>query len=178
MPGERVGSGGRVRLIVVGVMTAFILAFVNLQIAAKERIVREGTTVLLRLAPVDPRALMQGDYMALRYAMAGEVAAASEEAGVSDGKVVVELGENGVAQFVEIHKGQPLSGNRHLLVFRKRGESVRLASDAWFFEEGSGRAYRRARFGELRVAESGEAVLTGLRGEDYRHLDSDGKAAL
>jgi uncharacterized membrane-anchored protein len=174
MSDDRGKAGGRIRLIVIGGMTVFILAFVNLQIAAKERIVREGTTVLLRLAPVDPRSLMQGDYMALRYAMAGEVASASEDAGVSDGEIVIELDENGEARFIEIHKGQALSGNRHLLVFRKRGESVRLASDAWFFEEGTGEAYRRARFGELRVGEHGEAVLTGLRGDDYRRLDPEG----
>src|SRR5690554_3642735 len=34
-----------------------------------ERTLRDGQLVLLELAPVDPRSLMQGDYMALRFAV-------------------------------------------------------------------------------------------------------------
>ena len=36
---------------------------------SNERILSGGQTVLLELAPVDPRSLMQGDYMALNYAL-------------------------------------------------------------------------------------------------------------
>lgn len=154
----------RWRLAVIGAMTVVILAFVNFQIAGKERIVRDGMTVLLELAPVDPRSLLQGDYMALRYAMAGEVAQAAAQKGVRDGRIVIELDENGVARFVGIYEGGSLGDGQHLLRFRKRGESVRLASDAWFFEEGTGEDFRGARFGELQVAEDGAAVLVRVRG--------------
>jgi len=53
-----------------------------------------------------------------------------------------------------------------LLRFRKRGKSVRLASDAFFFEEGQWETYRGARFGEIRVDDAGSAVLIGLRDSD------------
>lgn len=160
----------RARLLVTGVMTVAILAMVNLQIAGKERTVLEGTTVLLQLAPIDPRSLLQGDYMALRYAMANEVAEAAETAKISDGRIVIELDDGQVAQFVAIYDGRPLTANRHLLRFRKRGKTVRLASDAYFFEEGQGETYRNARFGELRVADNGNAVLTGLRDQALQRL--------
>ena len=151
------------RLIVLGVMAVVILGFVNMEIAAKERIVRDGTTVLLRIAPRDPRSLMQGDYMALRYSMANEVAAAANEADVEDGSIIISLQGKGEAVFVALYKGQSLTQGQHLLQFRKRGESVRLASDSFFFEEGQWRTYSGARFGELRVNEDGNAVLIGLR---------------
>lgn len=160
----------RTRLVVIAATLAISLALVNVQITAKQRIVTEGTTILLQLAPRDPRSLLQGDYMALRYAMAAEVAKAAETAGVSDGLVVVELDENGVARFSAIHGGEPLANDQHLLQFRKRGESVRLASDAFFFEEGTGNQYRDARYGELRVSEAGAAVLSGLRSAAYEQL--------
>lgn len=156
----------RVRLIVMGVMTVVILAFVNMEIAGKERIVRHGTTVLLRIAPRDPRSLIQGDYMALRYSMAGAVAMA----GVTDGHVIIELQDNEEAQFVAIYNGQSLNQKQHLLRFRKRGDSVRLASDAFFFEEGQWELYSGAQFGELRVDDDGDAVLTGLRDLDGTRL--------
>lgn len=164
MPEALSSISRRWRLAVIGAMTVVILAFVNVEIAGKERIVRDGTQVLLELAPVDPRSLLQGDYMALRYAMSREVAQAAAEKGVQDGRVVIELDETGVARFVRIHEGGKLGDRQHLLQFRKRGESVRLASDAWFFEEGTAAEYRGARFGELRVAEDGAAVLVGVRG--------------
>ena len=44
------------------------LAVVNHGVVKRERILADGRPLLLELAPVDPRALMQGDYMALRYA--------------------------------------------------------------------------------------------------------------
>lgn len=151
------------RLAVIGVTAVVILGFVNFEIAGKERIVREGTTVLLELAPVDPRSLLQGDYMALRYALANEVARAAAGQRVRDGRIVIELDESGVARFVAIYAGGPLAEGQHLLQFRKRGQSVRLASDAWLFEEGTAEDYRRSRFGELRVAGDGEAVLVAVR---------------
>ncbi|MDZ7645452.1 MAG: GDYXXLXY domain-containing protein [Woeseiaceae bacterium] len=155
-----------VRTAVLFATAALILVVVNIQIVGKERIVQSGTTVLLPLAPRDPRSLLQGDYMALRYAMAGDVGDAARAAGVTDGAIVVELGDDNVARFAGLHDGRPLAARHHLLRFRKRGDTVRLASDAFFFEEGEGASYRDARYGELRVDADGAAVLVGLRDAD------------
>ena len=43
------------------------LVVVNHGIVKRERILAEGHPLLLELAPVDPRSLMQGDYMRLAY---------------------------------------------------------------------------------------------------------------
>lgn len=155
----------RIRVIVMMAITVVILGAVNVQILDKERTIRQGTTVLLRLRPQDPRSLIQGDYMALRYAMTDAVAVAADAAGINDGLAVIKLGPLDEAQFVAIYDGEELRDYQFLLRFRKRGESVRIASDAFFFEEGTANLYDRARFGELRVADDGNAVLTGLRDE-------------
>lgn len=160
----------RTRLVVLAAMTVVILLLLNLQIVAKERIVRDGTPILLRLAPVDPRSLLQGDYMALRYSITSEVSRAARSAQVSDGVAIVELGDMNEASFVAIHTGQQIGANQALLRFRRRGDSVRLASDAFFFEEGKWDTYRGARFGEVRVSDKGDAVLTGLRDAEGRLL--------
>lgn len=44
-----------------------MLAVVNNGIYQREQILQHGATVVLELAPVDPRSLMQGDYMALDF---------------------------------------------------------------------------------------------------------------
>jgi uncharacterized membrane-anchored protein len=153
----------RTRLIVMAVMTVIILSVINFEIAGKERIVRNGKTVLLKLAPRDPRSLMQGDYMALRYSMASAVATEAGRNKSADGIAVIQLDELNGASFVAVYEGQPLESGQHLLRYRKRGDSVRLASDAYFFEEGQWEVYSSARFGEIRVNADGDAVLTGLR---------------
>ena len=153
----------RMRLAVLALSVLLILFVVNIQILHKEAIVDEGHTLLLRLAPQDPRSLMQGDYMALRYAIAGEVADIATKAALTDGLVVVARAPNGEASLVGLYQGEALSADQFLLRFRRRGESVRLASDAYFFEEGQWRTFADARFGELRVDSDGDAVLVGLR---------------
>ena len=57
--------------IVVGAL--LVLGAVNFSIAGKERIKRDGEVIYLDLAPVDPRSLMQGDYMTLRFRLATEI---------------------------------------------------------------------------------------------------------
>ena len=160
----------RARTIVLAVTIATVLLAINVEIAGKERIVRNGETVLLRIAPRDPRSLLQGDYMALRYTMAGAVAREAEQFEMNDGIAVIELGELNEAKFVSLYKDQPLQDRQHLLRYRKRGDSVRLASDAYFFEEGSGKEYGGARYGEIRINTNGDAVLIGLRDAEGERL--------
>jgi uncharacterized membrane-anchored protein len=160
----------RQRNIVVGLMTVVILGAVNTLIIGKERIVTDGTLVLLRLAPRDPRSLMQGDYMALRYSLAGEVARAANALEINDGHAVIGLDDQNVARFVRVHDDEDLGADEHLLQFRKRGETVRLASDAFFFEEGQWKTYQPARYGELRVDTNGHGVLIGLRDDTFKSL--------
>jgi len=42
--------------------------------------------------------------------------------------------------------------------------------DAFFFQEGHAQDYTKARYGEFRVAGSGECMLTGLRDENLGQL--------
>ena len=108
--------------------------------------------------------------MALRYSMAGVVASEASKFEMNDGIAVIELGELNEAKFVSLYKDQPLQEGQQLLRYRKRGDSVRLASDAYFFEEGSWQEYRAARFGEIRVNTNGDAVLIGLRDAEGERL--------
>jgi uncharacterized membrane-anchored protein len=160
----------RTRLLVLAVMTAVILAAINIEISGKEKIVRDGTMVLLRLAPRDPRSLLQGDYMALRYSLAAEVMREAGQLDTNDGVAVIELGKLDEASFVGLYDGQQLEAGQILLRYRQRGESVRLASDAYFFQEGTAEEYNGARFGEIRVDAKGDAVLTGLRDSEGNRL--------
>ena len=139
-----------------------VLAVVIWSIAARERIVTDGKVVLLDLAPIDPRSLMQGDYMALRFAIAAPVLQAASAAGRSDGRAVVHIGSDGVGTFRRLDDGTALAPDEIALRYRLREGQVKIATNAFFFEEGRASDYTGARYGELRVAD-GDAILTRLR---------------
>ena len=151
--------------LVAGVL---ILAAANWTIFARERLLAEGAVVLLELAPVDPRSLMQGDYMALRFALAD---ALERQARVAhDGRVVVRLDERGVGRYVRVDDGAALDEREMALRYRLRDGRVKFATNAFFFQEGSAPLYAGARYGEARVAPSGELLITGLRGANLEPL--------
>ena len=149
----------RKALIIPGLVLA--LALPGYAVVQKERLLASGETVLLELAPVDPRSLIQGDYMRLRYALTRDIE--TNHAWPRDGELVVVLDSNRIARFIRRNDGTPLAAGNLLLQFRRRGSSVRVGSDAFFFEEGSARRFERARYGELKVAPDGSSVLVGMR---------------
>lgn len=147
-------------LVAGGLLLALTLP--NVAIWQKERTVSSGTPMLLELAPVDPRSLMQGDYMRLDYAIARSI---DEQKGwPRDGLLVVSLDSTGVARFVRRHDTRvPLGTGERLLRYRLRDNRVRVGSNAFHFQEGRADRFARARFGELRVDAQGTSVLVGLR---------------
>jgi uncharacterized membrane-anchored protein len=148
-----------------------MLALVNFSITGKERQLADGTVVYLELAPVDPRSLMQGDYMALRFKMANDALPAIKRSGsVADGRIVALLDERSIAAFRRLDGGAPLAGREVLLRYRVRNGELKFATNAFFFQEGSARRYEGARYGEFRVAPDGELLLTGLRGAQLNSL--------
>lgn len=145
-----------------------ILAVANWTIYARERHLAQGRVVLLELAPVDPRSLMQGDYMAVRFQLENSIYSGRRE--VEDGRVVVRLDERGIGRFVRRDDGTALGEREIALRYRIRAGRVKFATNAFFFEEGRGGDYTGARFGEFRVNASGDLLLTGLRGKDVEPL--------
>ena len=151
-----------------------VLGAANWTIQSRERLLADGRVVLLELAPVDPRSLIQGDYMALRFKAADDAFGGARQESAADGRLVVKLDARGVGRFVRRDAGEPIAVDEVALRYRVRDGRVKFATNAFFFQEGHAKHYERARFGEFRVAPSGELLLTGLRGE---HLDRLGPPA-
>ncbi|BBI48930.1 membrane protein [Vreelandella olivaria] len=156
---------------IVLLATVVVLALVNGAIWQKEHHLAEGEIVYLELAPVDPRSLMQGDYMALNFALANQIHSAlfrqddalqDEPLKVSNGYVVVRLDEQRIAHFQRLDDGSALANNERRLRYRLRNGQVRFATDAFFFQEGHGERYEAARYGQFRVNDQGEPLLVAM----------------
>lgn len=150
-----------------------VLIGAHLSIYERERLLADGRVVLLELAPVDPRSLMQGDYMALRFALAN-AAFSHADAATADGRLVLKVAANGVASFVRFHTGAPLAPDEIRMRYRIRAGVPRLATNAFFFQEGTGAHYAHARYGAFRVGADGEAILTALHDAHLRPIDARG----
>ncbi|NOV26148.1 hypothetical protein E5S69_21825 [Cupriavidus necator] len=156
---------------------ALTLALAAVGIAGKERLLARGDTVFLKLAPVDPRSLMQGDYMALNFDLGNQIRAARahDDRLPRDGVAVIRRDEQGVASFVRVHGAEPLAAGEQLLRYqtarsRWGGMQVQVSTDAYFFQEGQGKRFAQAQYGEFRVGADGQALLVGLRGKGMEKL--------
>ena len=147
-----------------------ILALANYSIYSRERLLSEGNLVLLQLAPVDPRSLMQGDYMALRMQVANDLRSRVPKESLRDGYAVLTLDERRIGAFARVDNGTPLAANEARMRYRVRNDQIKFATNAFFFQEGDAQLYDKARYGEFRVGSGGESILTGLRDEQLSLL--------
>jgi uncharacterized membrane-anchored protein len=171
------------RVALVGMLLSLIL--VNLSIFQKEQHLADGQTVLLKLAPVDPRSLMQGDYMALRFEIANDlfnVLPLEESDSLlggryvsTQGQIVVYVDERGVGHLDALYEEQPLNKNQLVMNYRLRNDVVKFATNAFFFEEGQADVFEIAEYGQFKVADDGELLLVAMFDKNLKTLGDEAK---
>ncbi len=157
-----------------------ILMVMTINVAKYETHLATGDTVLLALAPVDPRSFMQGDYMALSYALENDVFAAlnqesSSSANNEEGYVIVARDENNVGQFVRLANTKPdnLAANEMAIYYRIRHNVMKLATNAFFFQEGHADVFEAAEYGLFRVNDKGAPLLTAMVDSKFKVINAE-----
>ncbi|MCS4296029.1 putative membrane-anchored protein [Comamonas sp. BIGb0152] len=162
------------RLQWVGLLVGALLALglVNWDVRGKEQVIAQGQRILVPLIPVDPRSLMQGDYMALNFALPFEMREKLKDIVSPSQLVRASIDEQGVATIDTLLKDTDTlkKGEVALPLKRLKGQWV-LVTDAYFFPEGQGRHFEQTRYGDFRVLPDGRALLVGL-------ADADGQPVL
>lgn len=164
-----------VTIIIAILGLALVLVVMTRNIIKYENHLATGDTVLLALAPIDPRGFMQGDYMTLSYALERDVfAALNKDPGSyptnEEGYVIVALDQHNVGQLVRLAANQSknLASNEIAIYYRIRNGTMQLATNAFFFQEGHGEAFEAAEYGLFRVNDKGEPLLTNLVDKDFK----------
>lgn len=162
------GTGAASRAAILA-SAMLVLTVVNLGIWQKESLIANGQPVFVALAPVDPRSLLQGDYMQLNFRLPATTA------GIGWGsaqrpRAVMRRDAQGVATPVRLDDGTPLAADELRMELTPKGGRWILVTDAWFFAEGEAQRWAAARFGEFRVQPDGRALLVNLRGPDLKPL--------
>lgn len=137
-----------------------ILLIFNYAIYKQEHILKNGSTLFLELAPVDPRSLMQGDYMILRYTL--ERTVPRNQINYNHGHIVVKANTHNVLQFQRLYKNETLSKDEHLIQFRKKNRRIELIPNTFLFQEGHRKFYDEARYGVFKFLDQHNYLLVGL----------------
>ena len=174
----------------VGVFLIALLGAVNYKVQQFEDVLATGKPVVLKIAPADPRSLMQGDYMVLNYAILSELQQSqfssesnesNETTGIDElspsGKkayILVHLDKNHVATLCEAQSEIPTdfkhcTPNVYLPIRYNGSWLPKLPSQDYFFAEGKGEYYAQAEYAEYRFKD-GILLLARLLDKDLKGL--------
>ena len=157
------------------VSAVLIILTANIGIWQKEQLIRHGEIVFLQLVPMDPRSLMQGDYMALNFVSRSDLKLAESKQNIETlifdhPRMVFKRDEQHIVSSVRVDGGEALSADELVIKLVPKDGRWMLVTDAFYFKEGEAARWATAKYGEFRVDKEGGAVLVGLRGEGLKPL--------
>ena len=150
-----------------------LLIIFNQSILKKEDLLANGKLILLELAPIDPRSLIQGDYMRLRYEITNGIQ--NKDNITKRGYCVVTLNPNGVAKRVRFQVDKTIANEGEYLIkytASKRWSSwdVSIGVESFFFQEGEATKYEKAKYGAIKTDKDGNSVLFGLYDDNLEQI--------
>lgn len=163
-------------------ITLFSAAIVTkqLKLSAKQ-------SIYIELQPVDPRSILQGDYMALRYDLYW-TASSIQDAALS---TFIE-GQPSILAYVELDAEnrvvrsaidpQQLDQQRRIHPLKLKNVDNRIShlypsTQGFFFAEDLEACYADAKYAAFKVDPTGNAILASLRDENLKTLACEGKRA-
>ncbi len=153
----------------------FLVLIMTRAVVKKEKTLVNGTLVLLELAPVDPRSLMQGDYMRLNYKISSvwRKKIKNKDKKLSKrGFCVVKLKENGVADVVRFQENKTKQNDTEYIIPYTASSrwNINIGAESFFFQEGEGEKYEKGKYGALRIDNDGNSILVGLYDKDLNEI--------
>ena len=145
-------------ILLVGLL---VVTVVNFEIYQNEKSIKHGKNIYLRLAPVDPRALMMGDYMSLRYSIESELRGEKYQ-----DSIVLYLDKNQVAK-IDNDKDDK---QKIVIKLTKESYGARLKlAHRYYFQEGFADRYQKAKYGRFKI-DGDKILLVGLADEEFEEL--------
>lgn len=164
----------KVSRILIIINLLLLLGYFNWSIFQKEQTLKNGRLVLLQLAPVDPRSLMQGDYMRLNYKESGFNLRNWEEETPPRGYAILKTDSNHVAQIIRLQESpEPVNDSELMMKYKIIDGRLFLGAESFFFEEGQDTIFENAAYGGLKVDDKGESLLVGLYDADFRLIQPE-----
>lgn len=138
-----------------------LMVYFNHSIVKNEQLISNGRLVLFELTPVDPRSLMQGDYMDLQYKLLANV---DSEYLPMIGTCIVRLDSNGIAYDIVFKDDETsVQDGEQIIKYRSTDEwDIKIGAESFFFQEGEAEKFSNAKYGGLKIDADGKSLLVGL----------------
>ncbi|AXY59439.1 GDYXXLXY domain-containing protein [Acinetobacter sp. WCHAc010052] len=155
-------------------------------ILKNEQHLKHSDSIYIQLAPVDPRSLIQGDYMVLNYDLSFyDVAVQKGDPHIPMNATAIK-NKSSVVAYVALDAQRRVvktsldprllemyPSASHRIVLKNpdnRLDRLYPASNSFLFAEGLAECYQAAQYAEFKVDERGNAILASLRGGDLKSL--------
>lgn len=119
-------------------------------ISKEERYRKSENYFYLKLSPIDPRSIMQGDYMRLNY----EISDRANEKYLKDENkekkryILIKLDNERVGQFIDISE-KPIGSDDILSIKVLNSNYSNINANSFFFQEGKGKEYEKAKYAKV-----------------------------
>lgn len=162
------------RRLVHALFAVLVFAALGWNVWRSEALIASGEEVLLALAPVDPRSLMQGDYMRLGF----DMERTRIEVPPGGTTVVLALDAARIGRYARpASEGAPGPGEIAFAVARGSGGGIAVEPHSYLFQEGNADAFAKAKYGIFRVAPGGRHLLVGLADANARRIEPQNPGA-
>ncbi|RBP02472.1 GDYXXLXY domain-containing protein [Rossellomorea aquimaris] len=177
---RKVGSGQQSHSVLAGKRMGILLiiclqaGWIGYQVYSNETLLQNGETIVLELQPVDPRSLLQGDYVELNYTISQ-----LEDTSIDDnGSITIVLRKNaqGIHEYSGVHS---FNGKWNASYEKKPGDvllngkvtsswdnsaQVTYGIEHFFIPEGTGLDVEgKVKAAVVKVSDKGDGILERLR---------------
>lgn len=123
-------------------------------------------TFYIKTAPIDPRSLIQGDYMILNYDITES--ARAEARNLRKGYIRVRINDLKVAEFIGVDREYlPSSDNELSIQFHQNDSTIDIGVNSYLFQEGTGDKFQKAKYAEVIELKNGKLRLKHLLDEKF-----------
>ncbi len=124
-------------------------------------------TFYIKTSPVDPRSLIQGDYMVLNYNITDS--ARIEAVNIRKGYIRIKINDLKIAEFIRVDKEYvPPSNNEISIQFQKNSSNIDIGVNSYLFQEGTGNKFQMAQYAEVIELKNGKLRLKSLLDKDFK----------
>ena len=140
---------------IIGIISAVIVIVFAVMVYNKEKIRNSDNIFYLELRPQDPRSLMQGDYMILRYRE-------SCKDGYDKYNAIIKIDENKIGHYAGIYQDDVSQEVQQDEIVIKCDNRKMLIPNEFFFEEGTAGEYQGAKYALFKYSSSKDYLLVDL----------------
>ncbi|BBA52411.1 GDYXXLXY domain-containing protein [uncultured Fusobacterium sp.] len=155
------------KLLVVLNLILLIVAFGHSVIREENNL--KKNTFYIKTSPIDPRSLIQGDYMILNYNITDS--ARKEAENIRKGYIRIRINDLKIAEFIRIDKEYLLPSNNEISIyFQKIDFNIDIGVNSYLFQEGTGNKFQKAEYAEVIELKNGKLRLKCLLDKDFKKI--------